>query len=167
MQCCPRGSGQLCIRKIFHSMLAAYAILVLCNIIPEAPSNIEQNKIQAIQAMSVESRHWLMCKTNSFHNRLYVLLSFVYVLFSFGYALFSFGYALFSFKSCALFIWLSVLFSQLCDHFIRLRALFIWLWVLFIWLCAVFIPLCALSIICFFYLLFLCTLFMRSFYVLF
>ena len=38
-------------------MLAAYAILVLCNIIPEAPSNIEQNKIQAIQAMSVESRH--------------------------------------------------------------------------------------------------------------
>ena len=36
-----------------------------------------------------------MCKTNSFHIRLYVLLSFVYVLFSFCYSLFSFHYSLF------------------------------------------------------------------------
>ena len=54
MQCCPRGSRQLCIKKIFRSMLGAYAILVLCNVVPEAPSNIAQEKIQAIQAMSFE-----------------------------------------------------------------------------------------------------------------
>ena len=54
MQCCPRGSRQLCIRKMFHSMLTAYAILVLCHVIPEAPSNISQEKIQAIQGMSFE-----------------------------------------------------------------------------------------------------------------
>ena len=29
---CPRGSRQLCLRKMFHSMLAAYAVLVLCNV---------------------------------------------------------------------------------------------------------------------------------------
>ena len=29
-------------------MLVAYAILVLCNVAPEAPSNIEQEKIQAM-----------------------------------------------------------------------------------------------------------------------
>ena len=29
-------------------MLAAYAILVLCNVVPEAPSNIAQDKIQAM-----------------------------------------------------------------------------------------------------------------------
>ena len=34
MQCCPRGSRQLCISKMFHSMLTAYAILVLCNVAP-------------------------------------------------------------------------------------------------------------------------------------
>ena len=34
MQCCPRGSKQLCISKMFHSMLTAYAILVLCNVAP-------------------------------------------------------------------------------------------------------------------------------------
>ena len=51
-----------------------------------------------------------MCKTNSFRNRLYVLLSFVYVIFTFNYALFSFGYALFSFKLYVLFIWLYALF---------------------------------------------------------
>ena len=35
-------------------MLAAYAILVLCNVVPESPSNIAQDKIQAIQGMSFE-----------------------------------------------------------------------------------------------------------------
>ena len=54
MQCCPRGSRQLCISKMFHSMLTAYAILVLCNVVPEAPRNISQEKIQAIQGMSFE-----------------------------------------------------------------------------------------------------------------
>ena len=29
-------------------MLVAYAVLVLCNVAPEAPSNIEQEKIQAM-----------------------------------------------------------------------------------------------------------------------
>ena len=51
MQCCPRGSRQLCIKKMFHSMLTAYEILVLCNVVPEAPSNISQEKNQAIQGM--------------------------------------------------------------------------------------------------------------------
>ena len=54
MQCCPRASKQLCIRKIFHSMLMVYAILVLCNVVPEATSNISQEKFQAIQGMSFE-----------------------------------------------------------------------------------------------------------------
>ena len=92
----------------------------------------------------MERRHWLICKTNSFHNCLYVLLSFLYVLFSFGCALFSFGYALFSFKLCTLFICFCVLFIPLCDYFIRLCAFFVWLW------------LCALSIIRSFYAFFLC-----------
>ena len=35
-------------------MLAAYAILVLGNVVPKAPSNIAPDKIQAIQAMSFE-----------------------------------------------------------------------------------------------------------------
>ena len=57
MQCCRRGLRQLCIWKMFRSMLAAYAILVLCNnVVPEAPSNIAPEKIQAIQAMSFEQR---------------------------------------------------------------------------------------------------------------
>ena len=59
MQYCPRGSRQLCIRKIFHSMLTAYAILVLCNVVPEAPSNISQEKNQAIQGMLFE-QHLIM-----------------------------------------------------------------------------------------------------------
>ena len=54
MHCCPRGLRQLCIRKMFRSMLAACAILVLCNVVAEAPSNIAQENIQAIQAMSFE-----------------------------------------------------------------------------------------------------------------
>ena len=54
MQCCPRGSRQLCIGKTFHSMLTDCAILVLCNVFPEAPSNISQEKNQAIQGMSFE-----------------------------------------------------------------------------------------------------------------
>ena len=54
MQCCPRGSRQLCIRKMFHSILVAYAILVVCNVVPEAPSNIAQKKIQTVQAMLFE-----------------------------------------------------------------------------------------------------------------
>ena len=33
-------------------MLAVYAIFALWNVVPEAPSNIAQEKIQAIQAMS-------------------------------------------------------------------------------------------------------------------
>ena len=48
MQCCPRGPRQFCIRKMFHSMLTAYAILVLCNVVPEVPSNISQEKVQTI-----------------------------------------------------------------------------------------------------------------------
>ena len=39
---------------MFHSILVDYAILVLCNILPEAPSNTAQEKNQAIQAMSFE-----------------------------------------------------------------------------------------------------------------
>ena len=35
-------------------MLMAYAILVLCNVVPEAPSNIAHEKIQVIQAMLFE-----------------------------------------------------------------------------------------------------------------
>ena len=54
MQCCPRGSRQLCIRKMFHSILTAYAILVLCNVVTEAPSNISQQNIQTIEGMSFE-----------------------------------------------------------------------------------------------------------------
>ena len=54
IQCCLIDSTQLCIRKTFHSTLAAYAILVLCNVVPEAPSNIAQDKIQAMQAISTE-----------------------------------------------------------------------------------------------------------------
>ena len=37
-------------------MLAAYAIFVLWNVVPEAPSNIAQEKIQAIQAMSFKQQ---------------------------------------------------------------------------------------------------------------
>ena len=54
MQCFPIGSTQLCIRKMFHSLLTTSAILVLCNVVPEAPNNISQEKIQAIQGMSFE-----------------------------------------------------------------------------------------------------------------
>ena len=42
---------------MFHSMLVAYAILILCNVVTEALSNIAQEKIQhctAMQAMSSE-----------------------------------------------------------------------------------------------------------------
>ena len=35
-------------------MLAAYAMLVLSNVVPEAPSNIAQERNQAIQAMLFE-----------------------------------------------------------------------------------------------------------------
>ena len=44
-------------------MLAAYAILVLCNVIPEVPSNIAQEKIQAILAMPFE-QHLVTLFTN-------------------------------------------------------------------------------------------------------
>ena len=54
IQCCPRSSRQLCKRKMFHSVLTAYSILVSCNAVPEAPSNISQEKNQAIQGMSFE-----------------------------------------------------------------------------------------------------------------
>ena len=41
--------------SMFHSLLAAYAILVVWNDFPEAPSNIiMKEKIQVIQAMSSE-----------------------------------------------------------------------------------------------------------------
>ena len=49
-------------------------------------------------ASFLERQYCLMCKPNSFHNRLYVLFSFGYVLFSFGYTLFSFGCASFTFR---------------------------------------------------------------------
>ena len=91
---------------------------------------------------AMESCRLLMCKTNSFHNRLYVLLSFVYVLFSFGYALFSFGYALFSFG----YVLFSFCYSLFSFHY----SLF---------LCAVFMRS--------FYALFVFALFIRSFYMLF
>ena len=55
MKCSPRGSRQLCIRKIFHSMLTAYAILVLCNVVPEGPSNISHEKIRQIQNIRLNS----------------------------------------------------------------------------------------------------------------
>ena len=55
MQCSPRGSRQLCIRKIFHSMLTAYTILVLCNVVPKDPSNISHEKNQAIQGIRLNS----------------------------------------------------------------------------------------------------------------
>ena len=58
----------------------------------------------------VECRYCLMCKTNSFHNCLYMLLSFGCAFFSFGYGLFSFIYALFSF-SYTLFSFGYALFS--------------------------------------------------------
>ena len=35
-------------------MLTAYAILVLCNVVPQAPSNISQEKNHAIQGMLFE-----------------------------------------------------------------------------------------------------------------
>ena len=35
-------------------MLTAYPVLVLCNVVPEAPRNISQGKILAIQGMSFE-----------------------------------------------------------------------------------------------------------------
>ena len=51
LSCCLRGSRQLCIRKLSHSMLRAYAVWVLCNFVPVAPSNISLEKIQAIHGM--------------------------------------------------------------------------------------------------------------------
>ena len=41
-------------KKMFHSVLTAYAILVLCNVVTEAPSNISQENIQTIEGMSFE-----------------------------------------------------------------------------------------------------------------
>ena len=98
-----------------------------------------------------------MCKTNLFHNRLYVLFSFGYALFSFNYALFSFGYVLFTFVCviisfgytllplvvCDFFIRSWALFHIFCVLFVRLSALFIWLWALLIWSCIFFFRLCA------------------------
>ena len=55
MQCSPRGSRQLFIRKIIHLMLMAYAILIVCNVVPEAPSSISHEKIQAIQKIRLNS----------------------------------------------------------------------------------------------------------------
>ena len=57
MECFPRSCGPLCIRNMFHSLLVAYSILVICNVILEAPSNIAQEKIQAIQE-SPFKQHW-------------------------------------------------------------------------------------------------------------
>ena len=101
-----------------------------------------------------------MCKINSFHNRLYVLLSFVYVLFSFGlrsfhlvmrslhlsYALFSFGYVFFPFR------YVIILFGY---------ALFSFGYVLFSFRYVLF-PFFALFMRSF-YVIFLCALFMCSF----
>ena len=50
--------GKHCLRKMFHSTLAACAILVLCNVLSEAPSNIAQKKIQAMQ--EILSEHYLV-----------------------------------------------------------------------------------------------------------
>ena len=38
-QCYSRGSRQFFIRKMFHSMLTTYAILVLCNFVPSSKQN--------------------------------------------------------------------------------------------------------------------------------
>ena len=46
MQCCPRGSRQLCIRKMFHSMLAAYAILVLCIVVQKLQATLYKKKFK-------------------------------------------------------------------------------------------------------------------------
>ena len=134
-------------------------------------------KQASLKAWAMESCHWLMCKTDSFHNRLYALLSFVSVLFSFGYALFllgyaifSFGYALFTFKLCALsFGYVFCLFRSVIVLFGY--ELFSFGYVLFP-LFALFMRsfhalfLCAL-LMCSFYALFVFALFMRSFYALF
>ena len=78
MQCCPRGSRQLCIRKMFHPILTAYAILVLCNVVPETPSNISQENIQIIQGMSFE-QHLVTLFTyvniRSFTSKIYTVIS--------------------------------------------------------------------------------------------
>ena len=68
-----------------------------------------------------------MCKTNSFRNRLYVLLSFGYVLFSFRYVLFP----LFAFHYYALFVFTLFMHSSyvlfLCALFMcSFYALFLW-----------------------------------------
>ena len=69
-------------KKNFRSMLGAYAILVLCNVVPEAPSNIAQEKIQAIQAMSFEQHlfgHSLyICIYQVLHVKKNIKLCFLY-----------------------------------------------------------------------------------------
>ena len=55
MQCCPRCSRQHCIRKILRNVVL---ILLgqhctgktLCNVVPEAPNNIAQEKIEAMSS---------------------------------------------------------------------------------------------------------------------
>ena len=91
-----------------------------------------------------------MSKTNSFHNRLYVLLSFVYVLFSVGYALFSLCYTLFSF-GYALFSFGFALFPLFALFMRSLYSLFS---------CA----LCCGSFYALLYVLFLCAVLMCSFH---
>ena len=108
-------------------------------------------KPSCVDISSMESCHCLMCKTNAFHNRLYVLLSFTYVLFSFGYALFSFGYVFFSFHY--------VLFPLFTLFVCSFYALFVFA----LFMCSFYeLFLCAFCIRSL-YVLFLCTLFMCSF----
>ena len=125
-------------------------------------------KQASLKAWAMESCHWLMCKTDSFHNRLYVLLSFASVLFSFGYALFlfgyvifSFGYVLFTFKLCALSFGY-VFYSFRCVTVLFGYELFSFGYVLFSFRYVLF-PLFALFMRSF-HALFLCALFMHSLY---
>ena len=61
-------------------------------------------------ASFLERQYCLMCKPNSFHNRLYMPFSFGYALFSFGCASFTFRYVIISF-GYALFLFGYVHFS--------------------------------------------------------
>ena len=61
MQCCPRCSRQLCIMKMFHAMLTAYAILVLCNA-------VLQQRLQAIFHRK-KIRQFRECRLNNIWSR--------------------------------------------------------------------------------------------------
>ena len=62
-------------------MLAVYAIFALWNVVPEAPSNIAQEKIQAIQAMSFKQQLvavFTYVYIRSFTSKIKIKLGFLY-----------------------------------------------------------------------------------------